>query len=102
MIAKLDAFKARGVDFQSLTDSIDTKTPRGRAMWQMISVFAEMERETILTRSREGSAAARRCVTFGRPLKLDSEQGELARCLIERKEESVSSMARQFEVDGGT
>ncbi len=27
MIAKLDAFKAQGVDFQSLTDSIDTKTP---------------------------------------------------------------------------
>ena len=103
MIATLDAFKAQGVEFQSLTESIDTNTPHGRAMWQMIGVFAELERETILARSREGVAAARRRgVTFGRPRKLDDDDLDLARRLIDRKEESVSSMARRLKVDRRT
>ncbi len=30
--------------FRSLTEAIDTETPTGRAMWQMIGVLAELER----------------------------------------------------------
>jgi len=36
LIAMLDDLKQRGVKFQSLTEAIDTTTPTGRAMWQMI------------------------------------------------------------------
>jgi hypothetical protein len=38
---------ARGVKFHSLTEAIDTATPTGRAMWQMIGVLAEIERSLI-------------------------------------------------------
>ena len=103
IIAVLDGLKAQGVQFHSLTESIDTNTPHGRALWQMIGVFAELERETILQRSKEGiEAARRRGVKFGRPKALSVEQVKTARRLIDRKEESVSSMARQFGVDRGT
>ena len=53
----------RGVKFHSLTEAIDTETPTGRAMWQMIGVLAELERSLDLRahpRRSEGRAAARR------------------------------------------
>jgi len=40
LIAMLDDLRARGIKFQSLTEHIDTETPTGRAMWQMIGVLA--------------------------------------------------------------
>ena len=44
LITMLDDLKKRGVKFRSLTEAIDTDTPTGRAMWQMIGVLAELER----------------------------------------------------------
>ena len=41
-MAKIDAAKA---GFRSLTESIDTTTPAGRMMMQMVGVFAEFERD---------------------------------------------------------
>jgi DNA invertase Pin-like site-specific DNA recombinase len=36
LITMLDDLRERGVRFHSLTEAIDTTTPTGRAMWQMI------------------------------------------------------------------
>ena len=51
--------QARGVNFRSLTDSIDTSTPAGRFFFHVMSALAEMERELIVERTRAGLAAAR-------------------------------------------
>ncbi len=62
----LDGFKERGIAFRSLTEAIDTETPTGRAMWQMIGVLAELERSLIAERTRAGvKDAKRRGVKFG-------------------------------------
>ena len=42
LITMLDDLRARGVKFHSLAEAIDTATPTGRAMWQMIGVLAEL------------------------------------------------------------
>ena len=60
LIAMLDDLTARGVAFRSLTEAIDTQTPTGRAMWQMIGILAELERSQISERTRAGVAAAKR------------------------------------------
>ena len=66
-IAILNDLRARGVKFHSLTEAINTATPTGRAMWQMIGVPAEPERSLISERTRAGvKAAQRRGVKFGR------------------------------------
>src|SRR4051794_40636114 len=71
LITMLDDLKQRGVKFRSLTEHIDTDTPTGRAMWQMIGVLAELERSMISERTRAGvKAAQRRGVKFGRKPKL--------------------------------
>jgi DNA invertase Pin-like site-specific DNA recombinase len=58
LIAMLDDLRARGVKFRSLTEAIDTDTPTGRAMWQMIEVLAELERSLIAERTRAGVKTA--------------------------------------------
>ena len=58
LITMLDDLKQRGVKFRSLTEAIDTETPTGRAMWQMIGVLAELERSLISERTRAGVKAA--------------------------------------------
>jgi len=49
----------RGVNFRSLTDSIDTSTPMGRFFFHIMGALAEMERELIVERTRAGLSAAR-------------------------------------------
>jgi DNA invertase Pin-like site-specific DNA recombinase len=97
LIRMLDDFKQRGVKFRSLTEAIDTETPTGRAMWQMIGVLAELERSLISERTRAGvKDAQRRGVKFGRKPKLSSQQKDHARKLIdagERREDVAALLS---------
>jgi DNA invertase Pin-like site-specific DNA recombinase len=87
LITTLDDLRERGIRFQSLTEAIDTETPTGRAMWQMIGVLAELERSLIIERTRAGMQAARaRGVKPGRKPKLSAEQIEHAQKLIDKGE----------------
>ena len=60
LLTLLDRLQALEVGFRSLTEQIDTTTPAGRMMLQMLGAFAEFEREMTRERTREGLAAARR------------------------------------------
>lgn len=51
--------KARGIAIRSLTENIETDTPHGRMFVQLLSVFAEFERELIRERCLAGQQAAR-------------------------------------------
>src|ERR1700733_14954560 len=87
LITMLDDLRARGVKFRSLTEAIDTETPTGRAMWQMIGVLAELEKSLISERTRAGvKDAQRRGVKFGRKPKLTPQQITHARKLIDAGE----------------
>ncbi|MGG3798944.1 recombinase family protein [Metabacillus fastidiosus] len=47
-------FLKNDVDFVSITETLDTSTPFGKAMIGILSVFAQLERETIAERMRMG------------------------------------------------
>jgi len=66
----------KGVEFVSLKESIDTTTPQGRFMLTVFGAMAELERESILERQREGIAIAKTEGKYrGRqPLEVDEEQ----------------------------
>nr|MDQ5827911.1 recombinase family protein [Chloroflexota bacterium] len=49
-----DRLQAAGVSLRSATEPIDTSTPSGRLIFQMLASFAEYERETIGERTRAG------------------------------------------------
>jgi DNA invertase Pin-like site-specific DNA recombinase len=89
LITLLDDFKARGVAFRSLTEAIDTATPTGCAMWQMVGILAELERSLIQERTKAGRAAAKaRGVKMGRKPKLSPQQIAHARQLREQGQRS--------------
>jgi DNA invertase Pin-like site-specific DNA recombinase len=70
--------QAKGVDLFLLRQGLDTSTPSGRAMFQMLGVFAEFEAAMIRQRVRAGVARAKRSGTkSGRPIgrpKLDAKR----------------------------
>ena len=90
LIGLLDDLKARGVAFRSLTEAIDTATPTGRAMWQMVGILAELERALIQERTKAGRAAAvARGVKMGRKPTLTPQQVAHARKLLDQGERTV-------------
>ena len=59
---------AKGVDLFLHQQGLDTSTPSGRAMFQMLGVFAEFERGIIRERVNAGLARAKaKGVRLGRP-----------------------------------
>jgi len=98
----LDDFKQRRIQFVSLTEAIDTTTPTGRAMFQLIGVFAELERSIITERIRAGVTAARkRGIKFGRKPKLTAQQLAHAHELLD-KGESRQYVADLLRIDRAT
>jgi DNA invertase Pin-like site-specific DNA recombinase len=59
LIAFLREIHAAGVDLYLYQQALDTTTPSGKAMFQMLGVFAEFERSMIVERVRSGMAKAK-------------------------------------------
>ena len=75
LLVLMERIDKAGAGFRSLTESIDTTTPAGRMMMQMVGSFSEFEREMIRERTRAGLQAARaEGRTGGRPPKLTEQQ----------------------------
>lgn len=56
----IETLQARGAHFRSLHDPIDTSSPQGMFMLQILGAVAELERNLIRERTRAGLASARR------------------------------------------
>jgi DNA invertase Pin-like site-specific DNA recombinase len=59
LVGILGELRERGVDLYLHQQGLDTATPSGRAMYQMLGVFAEFERAIIVERIKAGMARAR-------------------------------------------
>jgi DNA invertase Pin-like site-specific DNA recombinase len=97
------ALAQAGAGFRSLTEAIDTTTPAGRMMMQMVGSFAEFERAMIRERTSAGVAAARAAGRVGpRRKKLDAGQRrEIAENVILGRK-SGADMARLYNVSQPT
>ena len=72
LVGLLSEVSSVGCDLYLDQQAVDTTTPAGRAMFQMLGVFAEFERSVIVARVRQGIARARASGTksgraIGRP-----------------------------------
>lgn len=68
LVETLGDLRAAGADLYLHKQALDTTTPAGRAMFGMLGVFAEFEREIIRERVGAGMATARaKGKTIGRP-----------------------------------
>jgi DNA invertase Pin-like site-specific DNA recombinase len=60
LVEVLQTIRATGIQLYVHSQSLDTTTPSGRAMFQMLAVFSEFERELIVARVNAGLDRARR------------------------------------------
>ena len=68
LVLALEEFQALGVDFISLSESIDTSTPMGKMVFTVISAVAELERSLIRERILLGLERAKaKGKRLGRP-----------------------------------
>jgi DNA invertase Pin-like site-specific DNA recombinase len=84
LVAMLGELKGAGVDLYLDRQAVDTTTPSGRALFQMLGVFAEFERSIIQERINAGIARARAGgAKFGRPT-ADPKKVDHARTLLKQ------------------
>lgn len=89
-----EQLREKGVGLKVIEQGIDTATAEGRAMFGMLSVLAELQRELIVANTRDGLAAARaRGRKGGRPPKLTAEQVEHAQRLYDEGKHTVVQIA---------
>lgn len=92
LISTLDELKKCGVEFVSLSDNIDTTTAGGKALFGMLAVFAEFERNVIIERTKAGLAASRaRGRNGGRP-KTDARKVTKALRLYDAETHTVAEI----------
>ena len=97
LITLIDALGERGIGFRALNSPMDTTTPAGRAFLQIQAAFAEMERNVIRQRVREGVTAARaRGRKGGRPRIMTPEKLRYAQSLMADRARSIPDICREL------
>jgi DNA invertase Pin-like site-specific DNA recombinase len=75
LLSFMGELKAKGVDLYLHQQSLDTSTPAGKAMFQMLGVFSEFEREIIRERVLSGLERAKaQGKKLGRPRRDDAKR----------------------------
>lgn len=91
----------KGVEFVSINDSFDTTTPTGKAMFGMLAVFAEFERDIIQQRTKAGLESARKRGRIGGRPAIDDKVKKHVRALFEAGE-SATDIAKEYGIGRAT
>jgi DNA invertase Pin-like site-specific DNA recombinase len=99
----MEKVKQAGAGFRSLTEVIDTTSPGGRMMMQMVGTFAEFERAMLRERTQNGLDAARKQGRVGgrRPKLKKHQQDEIIN-LVNSGQKNAADAARLFNVHPAT
>ena len=98
LVMLLNELQARGVDLFLHQQALDTSTPSGRMLFQMLGVFAEFERAMIVARVKSG--LQRTTKRLGRP-PMDQKKVEAIRSMLLRGR-GVRDTAREVGVGSAT
>jgi DNA invertase Pin-like site-specific DNA recombinase len=103
VLATIKTLAALGVEVVVLQlGKLDLTSPAGKLMLAMLAAVAEMERDLIVERTQAGLARAKaEGKTLGRPSKTSKEQRTAIRTAYEAKQ-SVSALARQYQISRAT
>ena len=102
LVGFLGEIHGAGVDLYLHVQGLDTSTPAGRAMFQMLGVFAEFERAMIVSRVNAGLRRARKeGKRLGRPT-IDARKEQAVRAALERGNKGILKIAAEHGVGSGT
>jgi DNA invertase Pin-like site-specific DNA recombinase len=102
LIDFLRELHALKIDLFLHQQGLDTTTPSGKAMFQMMGVFAEFERAMIQERVRAGLLRAKaEGKKFGRPRIAGDKEAKIRKAL-EKRDTGMRRIAVKFGVGTGT
>lgn len=96
-----DTLKEKGVEFVSLTDKFDTTTPAGKAMFGMLAIFAEFERDIIKQRTKAGLESARKQGRVGGRPSINEKTKKHVKALF-KAGESATDIAKEYGIGRAT
>jgi DNA invertase Pin-like site-specific DNA recombinase len=103
LVGFLSEIHALKIDLYLHQQGLDTTTPAGKAMFQMMGVFAEFERAMIQERVRAGLARARaEGVRLGRPNISDETERAIRHALKQKNRPGLIKIAKALGVGVGT
>lgn len=103
LVSLVGDLEARGVQFRSLTEAIDTTTPGGELVFHIFAALAQMERRLISERTRAGLSAARaRGRVGGRPTVMTPDKLAAALSLRATTDLSLTQIAAQLGISRTT
>jgi len=99
LLRALETFRALGIDFVSVTESIDTSTPAGKMVFTILASVGEIERSLCAERVKCGMRNARaKGKVIGRPPLRKLSQVEMEQIQSARKKnQSVRQLAIQHQ-----
>lgn len=99
----IESIRGKGATFRSLTEGIATTGPMGTAMVTFMAAFAQLERDTIVERTRAGLEAARaRGRVGGRPTVVDAKVRERIRKLVKSGDYTRAEIAEMVKISPAT
>jgi DNA invertase Pin-like site-specific DNA recombinase len=103
LIGLISELEQRKINFESITEKIETVSPAGRRVFHVFAALAEFERNLIRERTVAGLTAARaRGRTGGRPPKLTPKEIKTIRALLKSAEIPVAEIAARFHIARST
>jgi DNA invertase Pin-like site-specific DNA recombinase len=102
LIELAEKLQESGIELISIRDNIDTTTAVGKAMFRLLAVLAEMERDIISERTKAGLASARERGRIGGRPKKNQKQLEDAVKLYTSKMYTVKEIERLTSVSKAT
>lgn len=103
LIETVNALQARGIQFRSLVENIDTGTPTGQLIFHIFGALAQFERELIRERVQAGLVAARaRGRKGGRPSRLSPKQAQQAQRLYDDPSNSIEEISKTLHIGRST
>jgi len=99
LIRLIERLRRRKVEFQSITEHIDTGSAGGLLVFHLLAAMAEFERQLIRERTIAGIAAAKaRGTHVGRPPALSNEERQAAYHAVMVAGEDLAEVARRYRV----
>src|SRR5258708_28589254 len=99
VVGLLDALRQRGIQIKSLTEPVDTTTPGGMFQFNIITAFAQLERDMIRERVNAGLAESRaKGIRPGRKSKLTDLQWTALEEMVLDPRKTIEQLAANFGV----
>ncbi len=99
LIKLVRGLNERGIEFRSISESLDTSTSGGRLLFHLLASMAEFERSLVSERTRAGMAAARaRGSRIGRKPAMTPEQLADARAAVQSCGRPIVEVAGEYQI----